>query len=156
MSQKFPGKFTPLPNSLWHIHQWSVNSGSFNSKDPECLEGLLTQTFSLGEQVLMQLSTCRGSTHPGLETLCKEFHLCIFFSCRLQTPDTQGLPWWLSHKEFSCQSRRRGFTSWIRKIPLEKKMTRHFSILAWEIPWTEEPGGLRSMGLQKSQTRLSN
>ena len=86
MSQKFPGKFTPLPNSLWHSHQWSVNSGSFNSKDPEWLEGLLSQTFSLGEQVLMQLSTCRGSTHPGLETLCKEFHLCIFFSCRLQTP----------------------------------------------------------------------
>ena len=30
------------------------------------------------------------------------------------------------------------------------------SILAWEIPWTEEPGGLQSMGLRKSQTRLSN
>ena len=31
----------------------------------------------------------------------------------------------------------------------------HFSILAWEIPWTEEPGGLQSMGSQKSRTRLS-
>ena len=30
------------------------------------------------------------------------------------------------------------------------------SILAWGIPWTEEPGGLQSMGSQKSQTRLSN
>ena len=30
------------------------------------------------------------------------------------------------------------------------------SILAWRIPWTEEPGGLQSMGLQKSQTRLSD
>ena len=39
--------------------------------------------------------------------------------------------------------------------PLEKEMTTHSSILAWEIPWTEEPGGLQSMGLQ-SQTRLSN
>ena len=28
----------------------------------------------------------------------------------------------------------------------------HSSILAWKIPWTEEPGGLQSMGLQKSQT----
>ena len=28
--------------------------------------------------------------------------------------------------------------------PLEKEMTTHFSILAWEIPWTEEPGGLQS------------
>ena len=33
-------------------------------------------------------------------------------------------------------------------------MAAHSSILAWEIPWTEEPGGLQSMGLQ-SQTRLS-
>ena len=33
--------------------------------------------------------------------------------------------------------------------PLEKEMATHSSILAWEIPWTEEPGGLQSMGLQK-------
>ena len=32
--------------------------------------------------------------------------------------------------------------------PLEKEMATHFSILAWEILWTEEPGGLQSMGLQ--------
>ena len=39
--------------------------------------------------------------------------------------------------------------------PLEKEMANHSSILAWKIPWTEEPGGLQSMGSQ-SQTRLSN
>ena len=33
--------------------------------------------------------------------------------------------------------------------PLEKKMTTHSSILAWKISWTEEPGGLQSMGLQR-------
>ena len=33
--------------------------------------------------------------------------------------------------------------------PLEKGMATHSSILAWEIPWTEEPGGLQSMGLQR-------
>ena len=33
--------------------------------------------------------------------------------------------------------------------PLEKEMTNHSSILAWRIPWTEEPGGLQSMGLQR-------
>ena len=32
---------------------------------------------------------------------------------------------------------------------LEKAMANHSSILAWEIPWTEEPGGLRSMGSQR-------
>ena len=39
--------------------------------------------------------------------------------------------------------------------PLEKGMETHSSILTWEIPWTEEPGGLQFMGLQ-SQTQLSN
>ena len=37
--------------------------------------------------------------------------------------------------------------------PLGKEMATHFSILAWRIPWTEEPGGLQSMGLQKSWTQ---
>ena len=32
--------------------------------------------------------------------------------------------------------------------PLEKEMEAHSSILAWKIPWTEEPGGLQSMGSQ--------
>ena len=38
--------------------------------------------------------------------------------------------------------------------PLEEEMATHFSIVAWRIPWTEEPGGLQSMGWQ-SQTQLS-
>ena len=32
--------------------------------------------------------------------------------------------------------------------PLEKEMATHFSVLTWRIPWTEEPGGLQSMGSQ--------
>ena len=36
--------------------------------------------------------------------------------------------------------------------PLEKEMATHSSILAWRIPWTEEPGGLQSMGSQESDT----
>ena len=39
--------------------------------------------------------------------------------------------------------------------PLEEGTATHSSILAWGIPWTEEPGGLLSMG-SKSQTRLSD
>ena len=34
-----------------------------------------------------------------------------------------------------------------REDPLEKEIATHFSILTWRIPWTEEPGGLQSMGL---------
>ena len=39
---------------------------------------------------------------------------------------------------------------------LEKEMETHSGILAWEIPWTEEPGGLQSLGSQKYHTGLSN
>ena len=39
-----------------------------------------------------------------------------------------------------------------RENPLEEKMAIHCNILAWKIPWTEEPGRLQSMGMQKSQT----
>ena len=40
--------------------------------------------------------------------------------------------------------------------PLEKGTATHSSTLAWGVPWTEEPGGLESMGSQKSWTPLSN
>ena len=58
-----------------------------------------------------------------------------------------GLPRWLSDKESTCQCRRRGFDP---LVEMEEEMATHSSILAWEIPWTEEPGGLESMGFQES------
>ena len=67
-----------------------------------------------------------------------------------------------------CACRSLGFTggavvknppakqeTWVRLLgqenPLEKEMATHSSILAWEIPWSEEPGGYNSMGSQKSE-----
>ena len=46
---------------------------------------------------------------------------------------------------FQCMTK---FTTKKKKEPLEKEMTAHSSILAWRIPWTEEPGGLQFMGLR--------
>ena len=44
--------------------------------------------------------------------------------------------------------------TWVQSLgwedPLEEGMATHSSILAWRIPWTEEPGGLQSMGLQRN------
>ena len=40
----------------------------------------------------------------------------------------------------------------VQKDPLEKGMATHSSILAWKIPWTQEPRGLQSMGLQELDT----
>ena len=43
--------------------------------------------------------------------------------------------------------------TWVRNLgwedPLEKEMATHSSVLAWGIPWTEEPGWLQSLGLQR-------
>ena len=64
--------------------------------------------------------------------------------------ERSGLPRWLSSKESVCQytrhRRHRFVQSLGREDPLEEGMAAHSSILAWEIPWTEEPGGLQSMG----------
>ena len=49
---------------------------------------------------------------------------------------------------------------WARSLygedPLEKEMATHFNILAQRVPWTEEPGGLQSMGSQESDTTEVN
>ena len=42
-----------------------------------------------------------------------------------------------------------GFDPWVGKIPMEEGMATHIKSLAWRISWTEEPGGLQSMGLQR-------
>ena len=44
------------------------------------------------------------------------------------------------------------FQSLGQEDPLEKGMATHSSILVWRIPWTEEPDGLQSMGLQRIET----
>ena len=55
-----------------------------------------------------------------------------------------GLPKWLSSKESACQCRRckRFVPSLGQEDPLEKEMATHSSILAWEVPWTEDLDGL--------------
>ena len=56
-----------------------------------------------------------------------------------------------------CRScRRRGFDPWVGKIPWRRAWQSHSTILAWRIPWTEEPGGLQSVGLQRVKHFWSN
>ena len=61
----------------------------------------------------------------------------------------EGFPGGSDGKESACIAGDLGsILGW--EDPLEKRMETHFSILAWRIPWTEEPGQLQSMGLQLS------
>ena len=54
-----------------------------------------------------------------------------------------------AHEVTEGQTRLRGFTFTFHFQALEKEMATHSSVLAWEIPWTKEPGGLQSMGSQR-------
>ena len=49
-------------------------------------------------------------------------------------------------KESAFNALRYGFNPWVGKIPWRREWFPHFSIVAWRIPWTEEPGGLQSSG----------
>ena len=59
-----------------------------------------------------------------------------------------GLPWWLWVKNQPAT-----WETWVRSLgweePLEKEVAAHSSVLAWRIPWTEEPGGLQTTGSQR-------
>ena len=49
-----------------------------------------------------------------------------------------------------CRRHKRcGFSPWVGKVPLEEDMTSYSSILVRRIPWTEETGGLQSIGSQR-------
>ena len=96
-----------------------------------------------------------GEASPG--------YWCLMSSCQLAVSCR-----WLGHDGMLGDSCFFGLPRCLRPLPetwvwslswenpLEKEMAIHSSILAWEIPWTEEPAGLQSMGLQRSQIQLNN
>ena len=68
-----------------------------------------------------------------------------------------GGGWWAAvHGVAKSQTPLSNFTFTFHFNALEKEMATHSSILAWRIPWTEEPGPIQSMGSQKSQTLLND
>ena len=68
----------------------------------------------------------------------------------------EGFPGSSDGKESTCNAGNLGSVPGLGRF-LDKEIATHSSILAWRIPWTEEPGGLLSMGLfTKSWARLSN
>ena len=90
--------------------------------------------------------------HWIVKTSVFQHHIYVTCIC------LEGLARWLSGRESIWQCRRGGFNPWAEKINhLEKEMATHSSIVAWEIPWTEETGGLhRVQGSQKCQIQLND
>ena len=81
-----------------------------------------------------------ASTHATHENGCVYlFNFCFIAWASLVAQSVKNLP--------AVQETRVQSLGW--EDPLEKKMATHSSILAWKISWTEEPGGLQSMGSQR-------
>ena len=78
--------------------------------------------------------------------MCVRMRICIYMHTHTHT---HGLPWWLSGKESRLPMQETWAQSLGREVPLEEEMASHSSILAWRSPWTEEPGGLQSIGSQR-------
>ena len=74
-------------------------------------------------------------------------------------PSHLGFPGVTIGKEPTCQCRRckrRGFDPWVREDLLEEDTATHSSILAWRIPWTEDPGGPWPIASQRVRHDRSN
>ena len=72
----------------------------------------------------------------------------------MDVKDIQGFPDSSVRNPPAMQEMQVRFLGW--EDSPKKEMATHTSILAWEIPWTEEPGGLQSTGFQKNWTQLND
>ena len=59
---------------------------------------------------------------------------------------------WVKYPHARQEAQERQVLSLCWQEPLQEEMATHSNILAWEIPWTEEPGGLQTMGSQELDT----
>ena len=103
---------------------------------------LCTSLYIVGSVFIHLISTNSNFFFP--------FYGWVTFHC--------GLPKWLSGKESTCQCkrcRRHRLDPWSEKIPWRRKWQPSPIFLPGKIPWTEEPGKLQSIGLQRA-TQLSN
>ena len=170
-------------NKKWGCNQNKLSSGPLVSQarisDDElirsclqqlkkkCVEGKHIRLLVVGQKwFFKELKTLGGTSVVSLKwrqmissafpwLLVNWRMLLIFFNCYCSFKDS-GLPWWLSSKKFVGKAEDAGDASsisgWGSSSP-GGGHGNHSSILAWKIPWTEEPGRLQSKGFQ-SQTCL--
>ena len=125
-----------LSLALW-THQSPASSARYPGSLLLLPSDLVQSSFQLHH-------SCSSWQYPQL------LPLCLF---------TAGLPRWLSGKESTCQCQvmqEMPLLSLGQEDPLEKRMATHSSVLASEVPWTEEPGGLQSLGLQRLRCNWSD
>ena len=145
-----------MPNALvhliWVLTLQNVTAGTSeryqsNTRLSTCLQ----EAYSLLAQSATAHRHMCAHTHAHTHTHRKSFSLEMHvknWEHKYQSAIERQPPPQLSGKESTCNAgdvvRSLG-----REDPLEEKMAPHSSVLAWKMPWTEEPGGLQSMGLQR-------
>ena len=124
----------------------------------------IREQFQIGRKVakialryhMYTISPVIKSYNQGTLTTTNESILGMLLLTRIHTLLSQfllGLPRWCQWQRILLPMQERQVQSLGREDPLEEGMATHSSILGWRIPWTEEPGGLQSTGVTKSQTR---
>ena len=82
----------------------------------------------------------------------KELYLTYPSNTVLRKIKASRMALWVKNPPAMQETQETWVQSLSREDPLKKKMATHSSILAWKSPWTEEPGGLQSMGRKESDT----
>ena len=146
--------------SLWHSHPPQILTSLFCSKNLQSSNPKRPVSF-----LRMRKSRIKWVKHknvPGNHNLPPQYKRSNSSERRVLVIKVLlimllGLPWWPSSKESIClPMQEMQVWSLGREDTLKKEMATHSSILAWEIPRTEELGGLQSMRSQKSWTQFSN
>ena len=139
---------SPFPHSAsfpWHSSETEDTQDGAACAVPE-----VSEKFSSSRKMLFfynaLLSFLKWAISPlpsqlRTDCICKYWLLPYIWS--------KGLPWCSDSKESTCNVGEPGWIPGSGRSPLEEGMATHSSILAWEIPWTEESGGLQSMGSQR-------
>ena len=84
----------------------------------------------------------------GNRSSCPVLSVCLSIIKKV-SEQWPGLPRWCCGKESTCQAGRHRFDTWVGKISWRRKWQSIPAFLPGKIPWTEEPGWLQSMGLQR-------
>ena len=102
--------------------------------------------------LMMMSSACRGYHNP---TRIIKQYISKSTCCGHHNP-IRIIKQYISKSTCQCRGHKRlSFDPWVGKIPWRRKWATHSIILAWKIPWTEEPGWLQSRGWQRVRHDLA-